>query len=282
MHKKLEGELLSLAHSILQMKNKDDINALQQKALAVYEKLSMLKFVNAYLESETSEGIFSVEENVEPPIPVADFTEELIDNVKEKVSETNSDKEISEEDEKNTVEIEELSIETEETMVEKISVETETFIEEDVELTHDDVEKIFGTKKGMISEEENTLRANQFSLEEEFKDAISADVATQMFENATKKNPIVESKPDVKSRSLNDALLTSKLQVGLNDRIAFVKHLFDGSQEDFSRVLSQLNTFKTEKEAKDFIYNLVKPDYNWKTKEEYEARLMDLIERKFM
>ena len=32
MHKKLEAELVSLANSILQMKNKDDVNALQKKA----------------------------------------------------------------------------------------------------------------------------------------------------------------------------------------------------------------------------------------------------------
>ena len=43
------------------------------------------------------------------------------------------------------------------------------------------------------------------------------------------------------------------VQIDLNDRIVFVKHLFEGNQEDFNRVLSQLNTFKTEKEAKKFM-----------------------------
>ena len=72
------------------------------------------------------------------------------------------------------------------------------------------------------------------------------------------------------------------MQVGLNDRIAFVKHLFDGSQEDFNRVLSQLNSFKTEDEAKTFVQEFVKSDYNWSASLEYEERLMDLIERKFL
>ena len=58
--------------------------------------------------------------------------------------------------------------------------------------------------------------------------------------------------------------------------------MFQGSQEDFNRVLSQLNTFKTEKEAKSFINKMVKPDYDWKAKEEYSDRLFELIERKFL
>jgi hypothetical protein len=36
-----------------------------------------------------------------------------------------------------------------------------------------------------------------------------------------------------------------------------VKNLFGGSQEDFNRVVSQLNSFKTQKEAKKFINKMV-------------------------
>ena len=72
------------------------------------------------------------------------------------------------------------------------------------------------------------------------------------------------------------------IQIGLNDRIAFVKSLFGGSQEDFNRVVSQLNSFKTQKEAKKFIHKMVKPDYDWADKEDIEERFMDIIERKFL
>ncbi|MFK5890282.1 MAG: hypothetical protein QM486_06080 [Flavobacteriaceae bacterium] len=82
--------------------------------------------------------------------------------------------------------------------------------------------------------------------------------------------------------SLNDKLLNSGISVDLNDRIAFVKHLFEGSQEDFNRVLSQLNTFENEEDSKNFILNQVKLDYSWEGREDYEARLLLLIERKFM
>lgn len=149
-------------------------------------------------------------------------------------------------------------------------------------LTEQEVESIFGQENTMQKNEAKELPSVQFTLEDELKDAISADLATQLFEKATKESPTVNLSSSNKPRSLNDALLANNLQVGLNDRIAFVKHLFDGSQEDFNRVLSQLNSFKTEEEAKYFIYNIVKPDYNWAEKEEYEQRLMAIIGRKFL
>ncbi|RDI05386.1 hypothetical protein [Flavobacterium sp. AG291] len=82
-------------------------------------------------------------------------------------------------------------------------------------------------------------------------------------------------------KSLNDAL-GKMISLGLNDRIAFEKNLFSGSADDLNRVLSQLNTINNYDEAKDFIDNLVKPDYNnWEGKEEYEERFMAIVEKKF-
>lgn len=114
----------------------------------------------------------------------------------------------------------------------------------------------------------------KMTLEEEFKDAISADFAADLFESA--------EKIETTKKSLNDTLSQKQLQIGLNDRIAFVKYLFNGSQADFNRVLSQLNSFQTESQAKNFINTVVKPDLNWTDKLEYEERLIVLIERKFL
>lgn len=87
---------------------------------------------------------------------------------------------------------------------------------------------------------------------------------------------------EVKVKSLNDTLVGREINVGLNDRHAFVKHLFNNSSEDFNRVISQLNTIDTEDRSIAFIENMVKPDYgNWEGKEEYEERLMRMISRRF-
>lgn len=82
--------------------------------------------------------------------------------------------------------------------------------------------------------------------------------------------------------SLNDRLSKGSITVGLNDRIAFVKNLFNNSNEEYNRVLSQLLTFDTYGEAEDFINNMVKPDYNnWEGKDEYAQRFMEVVEKKF-
>ncbi|MBT8185209.1 MAG: hypothetical protein KJN76_10230 [Eudoraea sp.] len=89
-------------------------------------------------------------------------------------------------------------------------------------------------------------------------------------------------KEATKSKSLNDKLVNKELTVGLNDRLAFVKHLFNDSTEDFNRVISQLNTIDSEERSIAFIENMIKPDYNnWTGKEEYENRFLTLITRRF-
>ncbi|RWW99553.1 hypothetical protein [Flavobacterium cerinum] len=82
-------------------------------------------------------------------------------------------------------------------------------------------------------------------------------------------------------KTLNDSL-GKTISLTLNDRIAFEKQLFGGSGEDLNRVLSQLNTMNNYEDAKSFIEDLVKPDYNdWAGKEEYAERFMGIVEKKF-
>ncbi|MGB5403857.1 hypothetical protein [Robiginitalea sp.] len=84
------------------------------------------------------------------------------------------------------------------------------------------------------------------------------------------------------SKSLNDTLTAKDISVGLNDRLAFVKHLFNDSTEDFNRILSQLNTMDSHENSVAFIRKMVKPEYqDWKGKEEYETRFLAMIERRF-
>ena len=93
--------------------------------------------------------------------------------------------------------------------------------------------------------------------------------------------PSLKSVLDEKPMSLNDQH-SKAINIGMNDRIAFVKHLFADSDEDYNRVLSQLNTFGTQEEALDFIEEIIKPDYNnWKGSEEYAERFMEIVENKF-
>ena len=81
MKKKLEADLISIAHRILKLKNKSDINQLYLETQKLYEKLAVLKFVDenfddvkptiGYSEIESQiETIFDKEENLPAEIKV--------------------------------------------------------------------------------------------------------------------------------------------------------------------------------------------------------------------
>lgn len=99
--------------------------------------------------------------------------------------------------------------------------------------------------------------------------------------NPDKDNSIHKKLTASKPKSLNDTIKQG-LHIGLNDRLAFINHLFEGQTEDYTRVLSQINTFDSFEEAKGFIKNQVKPDYNnWQNKEKFSNRFMAIIEKTF-
>lgn len=103
----------------------------------------------------------------------------------------------------------------------------------------------------------------------------------ELFPPSTGMRPASRNVSESKSKSLNDSI-NKGLSIGLNDRLAFVKHLFEGQTEDYTRVLSQINTMDSYKEAERFIVENVKPDYhNWENKEVYAERFMLIIERSF-
>ncbi len=317
MHKKLAADLTSLAHSILQMKNREDVFALKSKAYEVYEKLAVLAYVEEYINNipnpeHTKEEILEKIENTVQEVIEAQEVEEVIaepasnqDEAVEAASEELVEEEVQEETQEEITEAEEQEEiikydleayteeapkveDTEEEIIEEVAEESEAeaTVEDDSESLEEveaiEEEIVEETTEGPESEEkeeevltfeleeplEDKVEKKMPSLEEELQDTIAVDVVADLFENAPKK-------------SLNDKL-QGDIQIGLNDRIAFVKNLFDGSQEDFNRVVSQLNTFKTEKEAKKFINKMVKPDYNWSEKEEFEERFMAIVERKFV
>ena len=225
MHKKLAADLMSLAHSILQIKNKDDVLTLKQNAYKIYEKLTVLAYINEYLKTTPS---------------AAETKEALLDKIKNASEQLNVNEEHTE-------------IPISKNTIEQPFEALEEILFENVEET---IKKNVSEKKPL-------------SLEEELQDTISVDVAADLFEKITPK------------KSLNEQLQTD-VSIGLNDRIAFVKNLFNNSQEDFNRVISQLNTFKTEKEVKNFIAEMIKPDYNWEGKEEIEERFVNLVTLKFL
>ncbi|XLS29100.1 hypothetical protein ACJD0Z_18120 [Flavobacteriaceae bacterium M23B6Z8] len=225
MKKKLESELVSIAHNILRLKGKEDVIALHRESKQLYEKLTILRFIEEHFG------------DLKPLVGKS----EVVDKFEE--------------------------------MATKV-LDHNTRVPENNPHEEDIMTPGMDTIKDMVAE-----MPMQESLEDILADFgseptfIERDTQTMSDVNVTERKS--------KVTSLNQKFSKS-LQIGLNDRIAFVKYLFNNSMEDYSRVISQLNTIQDENEAMEFVSGMVKPDYqNWEGKEAYEERFMEILQQKF-
>lgn len=368
MKKKLEAELISIAHRILKLKNKSELLQLHQETQKLYEKLSVLKFVEEnFGEAKPTIGYKEVEEKLEATFEEKE--EVLLEetSVNEEVEETNTE----ETPEENVSEVEEEAVEESENEeeTEDEAVTEENVAEETVELAEEETpeeetpeEEVSEVEKEAVAESEEeeepvaVEKEEEPSVEEEqdetpaetkpeekkedlfmptfelafdkkddveevakesghqiiFEDFLGSDykelefvkaeiekkheeepepVKTEVVEEIEEFKEVQEAPEEVEEpikREFPDApqyegvKITKGITFGLNDKVGFVSQLFAGSNEDFNRVISQLNTFNTFEDAKNFIEDLVKPDYNdWKGKEDFEERFLEVVEQKF-
>ena len=332
MKKKLEAELISIAHRILKLKNKSELHQLHQEAQNLYEKLSVLRFVeDHFAEVKPTIGLSAIEEKIEAafevkeeqPEPVIESVSEAEEEIEEVAIDSTETAEAAIDEEH---EVEAVADETEivaeiETSEEKIHEEEiaseETAQLEEAESTEEETEEpaiaetnfkpafelSFDTKDEEI-EEEIKAEIKKVSPQITIDDLLGPNYVDPVFvkpEDLAKEvkpdpshvipigrsyndaAPVISLNKDQEGRSisLNDRMAKGII-IGLNDRIAFMSHLFANSSEDYNRVLSQLMTFDTFEDAKNFIDNMVKPDYNnWQGKEEYAERFMEIVEKKF-
>jgi hypothetical protein len=126
MKKKLEADLISIAHRILQLKNKSDINQLYLETQQLYEKLAILRFVEEHFgEAKPTIGQAEVVEKVEEffentTVPELQRPDSVINTT---VEETPIAEEITEAETVNSVEIEDTQ--EEEIKNEENKIETE-------------------------------------------------------------------------------------------------------------------------------------------------------------
>lgn len=341
MKKKLEADLMSIAHRVLQMKNKSDINQLCIETQRLLEKLSVLRFVEEHFggakptigqaEVVAKMKQFFEENHLSEVKPAMTKLEVVAENV---VVENVVEEEVVEE-EVTVEEIEEETVEetTEEEVVDQETYEDEISDEVSTPLTEVEFNETEPDEEGEgeeIIKDEPTkfddlgfLPAFELDVEPEeipetpkklesiqisFEELLGTDYTQTHFvkveHNKTKENPLDFELPNGTSIQKEREDLLAEIQVsskdiepknvakidkqasgipiGLNDRIAFVKHLFGNSDEDYNRVMNQLITFDSFQEAQNFIDDMVKPDYgDWQGKEDYEQRFIEIIEKKF-
>ncbi|KQT22283.1 hypothetical protein ASG31_02785 [Chryseobacterium sp. Leaf404] len=72
-----------------------------------------------------------------------------------------------------------------------------------------------------------------------------------------------------------------EFKLDLNDRMAFTKMLFGGSQSELNEVVNNLNSFKNVEDAKEYLSDLYY-SHKWEKVDEYAQRLWILVENKFL
>lgn len=310
MKKKLEADLISIAHRILKLKNKSELAQLHLETQKLYEKLSVLKFVeDNFSDVKPTIGLSKMEELV---ASVFD-NEEIITEEEVVLAPAESEIEVVSEEigeEPNVIIQEEIIAEVTEEPIAASEDKTdfephfELFKEKEVkfeakkskkEAKQISFEDMLGSNSEPIFERvQSTTVSNEAEFEplaeieveaEEVPEA-EEEVFSPAFEMSAPEEveeieEVAEELEVKKSNPINDSFAKT-ISFGLNDKIAFEKQLFGGSSEDLNRVISQLSTFDTFDEAENFIEDMVKPDYdNWEGKDDYVARFMEIVEKKF-
>ncbi len=102
-------------------------------------------------------------------------------------------------------------------------------------------------------------------------------------EKARTLNDTAAQKEEDRRPSLNEILAASDVKMDLNDRIAFINHLFDGDAEAFETSVSYIFSLTDIDVANEYIIEILKPSYNnWFEKEKYERRFSEIVLRHFM
>lgn len=284
MKKRLEAELISIAHRILKLKNKSELLQLYTESRKLYETLSVLKFVEDNIHA------------IQPKISDPDI-EKMIDNDTATIAEND------------TFELD-LELPIEEKVVDNFTAdEVELTANVDMELHTQEIEV-----SAVDEAQANELIDNIEAVEPEIKVLEPQNIFEPLLDysaefvkkETTEPEEKVDTQTKAKQISFEDLLdfklpepkfekklepakpatLNEKLSknstFGLNDKIGFIKYLFDGSEEDFNRVVSQTGTLDDAEEVTNFVNDLVKPDYNnWENKEDYEARFMEMLLSRF-
>lgn len=255
MKKHLEEKLQHLAKEILENQTAANYKALREKTLALYDLLTLQMYAEKYIQSEMDEETieamdsktFEQQGQIDDPFPMETtrYDESLAEPLIEKIKDI----------------VAQMPDETQE--IDRI------------------LEEVLPQKKTNSKELEDFAKDyQQMPTFERKENTESLPKSDQPFVSSKEEKAVFVKDPN-RPKSLNERL-NNTINIGLNDRLAFIKHLFNNNADEYHRVVSQLITMDNFEEAKNFLETLVKPDYNnWLGKEIYSERFFVIIEKRF-
>jgi hypothetical protein len=242
MKKQLQKQLMELAQQITGSLEPMNIGKMKEEARQLYEKLSVLEYLESQIEG--TESLKKQEESLDSK----SFREENWFKDPSPLPEP------------------EIKDELIEPATEKIK-DIVAQMPKEADDVDEFLNKVIPPKEARKNDWEELAAHYQETPVFERKDSATSQVSS------------VISELD-RPKSINDT--NAGLTIGLNDRLAFIRHLFAGNADDFTRVLSQINTMQNFAEVKSFIEGQIKPDYNhWRDKDEFAERFISMLEKRF-
>lgn len=249
------------------------------------------EYVNTLEEDqhESPEEIVAEEEQTEP---VAE-TEEISEESKEDASMTETEAEPVIMEETISASAAEEEEEEEEGLNETETVEETVSTEEE----HADEEKEvakepeYQIKELFVREEEGSEHLDEEAAHKVKLASIKGlkPISREEITNITENNEVPEKVNEYVNTEENTAFIptntntsvqTGQFRLDLNDRMAFLKKLFNNDEVEMKYVLERLNEARTLDDAKEYLSDLYY-DRDWKPVDEYAQRLWSLVESRF-
>lgn len=255
MNKSILAELRALAQEILNDSEGKNLATLKERTLELYDRLAVL----THLESAIGQP-------------------ELPSEQEDKSLDSKSYREQNWFQDPKPVEKSEHQQELTEPLIEKIK-DIVAQMPEETSAVDALLEEVIPPRKVVKNDMEDLGMdfANMPVFERKIDEALEPTLVT----HETKEEPVTKNDNQEKPKSLNESIQQTA-QIGLNDRLAFIKHLFNENPQEMEQVLSQLDGFANFQTAKDHIVGKIKPAYNyWLGKEEYVERFLAVIEKRY-
>ena len=233
------------------------------------ENIAAAEDDSSYSEEAENIDVVSAEEEAETVVNISEIEDEELEAVEELIEfdtvedeiviQENADEKETDHENENRGKIVEYNIEQPEEKPEPV-FESRQQTEEKHSMSHKlKLANIKGLKKVESLFDDDPLEHSVSSENTETGSLLKTNVSTDYMEAQKQKQ---------------------EFRLDLNDKLAFSKMLFGGSQSELNETVNTLNGFSTLDEAKEYLSDLYYQK-NWKKVDEYAQRLWDLVENKF-
>ena len=312
--KKVFSEIQDILNKLSSCQSIDELLTLDEESTKFQEYLTFLKVFRKFEDESVDLNYASKVDEIEIKQEEIKFEEEILNKDDETLI-IHEEIIIDDEPDSSIDEIVNIDVDSNETevlqdeLIEILDFESETEIStvekginsansielkdsEEIEMDSNDFEEENNQREEIFisADEAENLKAKHH---EERKFRLSSIKGVKKMETLFEDDFLIETKTLVeepKSGSLSksnvslDFMEAEKakqiFRLDLNDRIAFTKKLFSGSQTDLNNAVSRLNDFETLDEAKEYLSEIYY-EKGWEKEDEFAQRLWSLVESKF-